>query len=63
MATPSGDQLIVRGVVASPDGKTLITQEAHGSFMDAANIGRRVASLLLEHGAGAILTTARSMSE
>ena len=63
IATPSGDQLVLRGVVASPDGKTLITQKAHGNLIDAESIGCEVAALLLEHGAGAILTTARSMSE
>ena len=63
MATPSGDQLIVRGVVASPDGKTLITQEAHGNLIDAESIGCEVAALLLEHGAGTILSSVRSMSE
>jgi len=63
IATPSGDQLIVRGVVASPDGKTLINQEAHGSFADASNVGREVASLLLKHGAESILSAARSMAE
>ena len=63
MATPSGDQLIVRGVVASPDGKTLITQEAHGNLIDAESIGCEVAALLLQHGAGTILSSVRSMSE
>ena len=63
IATPSDDQLIVRGVVASPDGKTLINQEAHGSFADASNVGREVASLLLKHGAESILSAARSMAE
>jgi hydroxymethylbilane synthase len=63
IATPSGDQLVLRGVVASPDGKTLITQEAHGNLMDARSIGREVAALLLERGVGTILSTVRSMSE
>ena len=63
MATPSGDQLVVRGVVASPDGKTLITQKARGNLTDANSIGREVARLLLENGAGTILSTLRSMSE
>ena len=63
IAMPSGDQLAVRGVVASPDGKTLITQEAHGNLMDAKSIGREVAALLLERGVGTILSTVRSMSE
>jgi len=63
MATPFDDQLTVRGVVASPDGKTLITQEAHGNLADATKVGREVASLLLEHGAESILSTARSMNE
>ena len=63
MATPSGNQLVVRGVVASPDGKTLITQEARGNLIDAESIGCEVAALLLEHGAGTILSTVRSMNE
>ena len=63
MATPSGDQLVVRGVVASPDGKTLITQKARGNLTNADSIGREVAGLLLENGAGTILSTLRSMSE
>lgn len=63
MATPFDDRLIVRGVVASPDGKMLINQEAHGSFADASNVGREVASLLLKHGADSILSAARSMAE
>ncbi len=63
MATPSGDQLNVRGVVVSPDGKTLIAQEAHGNLIDAESIGCRVAALLLDHGAEAILSTSHSMSE
>ncbi len=46
-------------VVASPDGRRVIRREASGPVSDAAGIGRRVAHMLVEGGAGDILRTVR----
>lgn len=51
----NGDTLVLRGLVASPDGKQRFMAEAVGAYHDAALIGERVADDLLAQGAGEIL--------
>jgi hydroxymethylbilane synthase len=55
LAEPSGDQLIVRGVVVSPDGSRVARGSASGTRADAEHLGARVADELLRSGAGDIL--------
>jgi len=55
-ATLEGSETIVlKGLVASVDGQTQLTAEANGPIEEAEQIGVRVAEMLLEQGAQAIL--------
>lgn len=54
-ATVSGDQVHVRAVVLSPEGKQRIAHEAAGPASEAGALGARVSQRLLADGAGAIL--------
>ncbi len=45
----------LRGLVGSPDGKTIIRAEQEGAAENAVELGHAVAEELLESGAGAIL--------
>lgn len=54
-AEPNGDQLRLRAVVVSPDGKTVLREELPGAFMYAEVIGQEVAKALLGNGARKIL--------
>lgn len=54
-AEASGDQLHLRAVVVSPDGRTLLREELAGGAMYADVIGTEVAKALLANGAQAIL--------
>ena len=47
--------MLVRGLVGSLDGKTMITAEVNGSTGDAEALGVQLAEKLLEQGAGEIL--------
>lgn len=49
------DQLTLRGLVGSPDGKLILRAHASGKAADAAIIGMKVAADLLAQGAGEIL--------
>jgi hydroxymethylbilane synthase len=49
----SGDELLLRAVVASPDGRQMISAVARHT--DAEMLGEQLAQQLLEQGAGAIL--------
>lgn len=51
----SGDVLHLRGLVAQPDGKTLIRAQASGAPDQAEALGRQVAAQLLDQGARQIL--------
>ena len=48
-------QLWLRGLVGSPDGKQLLRAERRGNLADAEQIGMAVADQLLTQGADAIL--------
>ena len=54
-AEVSGDQLRMRGFVATPDGASLIRTEHTGSVNDPEALGNAVAQDLLNQGAGEIL--------
>lgn len=51
-----GNQLWLRGLVATPDGKTVITADATAHQNEAVDLGVRVAEMLLYRGASAILS-------
>ena len=51
----SGDQLRMRGFVATPDGKRMLRAERNGPASDPETLGRTVAEDLLAQGAGEIL--------
>ena len=55
LATMSGGQLTVRGVVISPDGTRMVEGNSEGAATDAERLGIEVADQLLRHGAGDIL--------
>ncbi len=50
-----GNQLWLRGLVASPDGKTVITADATAHQNEAVELGVKVAEMLLYRGANDIL--------
>ena len=55
-----GDQLWLRGLVGSPDGKTLLCAEARMARSSAAELGITVAEQLLSQGADKILAAIAS---
>lgn len=59
VATVAGDDLLLRGVVASPDGARLVRHEARGPAAAPAALGADVAAGLLAAGAGPLLEAAR----
>jgi hydroxymethylbilane synthase len=54
-ATLEGEQLNLRGLVGSVDGKQMLTTEQNGNIADAEAMGIRAAEHLLTQGAGQIL--------
>lgn len=54
-ATMSGADLVLDGVIASPDGARVIRGREHGSATDPESIGHRLAADLLARGGEAIL--------
>ena len=60
LATGDGDQLALRCVVASLDGRRLLRHTVRGQVDDAVGLGRRAADLLLADGADALLAAART---
>ena len=50
-----GNQVWLRGLVASPDGKTVVTADATAHQNEAVDLGVRVAEMLLYRGANKIL--------
>ena len=60
VTTVAGDDLFLRGVVASPDGARLVRREARGSTAASADLGAEVAAGLLAAGAGPLLEEARA---
>jgi hydroxymethylbilane synthase len=54
-AVINGNSLLLRGLVGTPDGKTMLKSQAQGPLNDAKKIGEAVASELLAKGARSIL--------
>jgi hydroxymethylbilane synthase len=54
-AVAKGEKLMLFGVIASPDGRSLYRGEASGSVVDANELGRELAERLLSQGAQAIV--------
>lgn len=52
-ALVAGDEILLHGLVASPDGDDMISAIASGT--DATTVGRQAAQRLLRHGAGALI--------
>jgi hydroxymethylbilane synthase len=55
-----GDRLRLRGLVGAPDGTQVFADEARGPASGAASLGDRLASRLLEAGAGPLLASLRA---
>ena len=58
VTTVAGDELLLRGVVAAPDGARLVRHEARGSMAAPAELGAELAAGLLAAGAGPLLAEA-----
>ena len=58
-----GKKLWLRGFVATPDGRQMISAELRGQPEDDENLGQRLAQELREQGADAILATLASCPE
>ncbi len=58
-ATTNNGELHLRGLVAAPDGATIIFDEITGLVDDAEQLGERLAARLLEQGAEQMLFAAR----
>ena len=54
-AVINGNLLLLRGLVGTPDGKTMLKSQVEGPLIDAEKIGRAVANELLTKGAREIL--------
>jgi hydroxymethylbilane synthase len=54
-AVLKGKQLLLRGLVGTPDGKTILKSQIEGPVLEAEAIGRAVADELLKQGAKSIL--------
>ena len=57
---PSRDRVVLRGLVASPDGRRVVRATAEAPLADAARAGIRAADQLLGAGAAAILEAIRA---
>jgi hydroxymethylbilane synthase len=53
--TGSGPALRMSGVIAAPDGSSVIRAHATGAAGDGESVGRRLAHMLLEHGGTGLL--------
>jgi hydroxymethylbilane synthase len=56
-------KLVLDGIVASLDGRTIIRDSVAGDPADASGLGQRLAQMLLDRGAGEILIKARQECE
>ncbi|MDP3967143.1 MAG: hydroxymethylbilane synthase, partial [Nocardioides sp.] len=50
-----GDELWIRAVALAPDGAVAVRRSSTGSPADAAGVGRRLASEMLDEGAGSLI--------
>ena len=57
LAAQAGAEPAVRlsGLIAAPDGSSVIRAQATGAVSDGDALGRRLAHILLEHGGAALL--------
>jgi porphobilinogen deaminase len=57
LAAEAGAEPVVRlsGLIAAPDGSSVIRAQATGAVADGDALGRRLAHLLLKHGGAALL--------
>jgi hydroxymethylbilane synthase len=61
-AEMQGEDVYIRALVASPDGRQVIRAEQHGAVGQAEQVGQRAACLLLARGARSILNALQSLS-
>jgi hydroxymethylbilane synthase len=54
-ATIDGNTLKLRGLVGSPDGRAVFSDDITGPATDATGLGAALASRLLDAGAGELL--------
>ncbi len=59
LGTLKGDQLNLRGLVASPDGTNLVRGDISGPVSEAVFLGEKLAQRLMENGADKILQSVR----
>jgi len=59
LGTVIGGNLHLEGVVADPDGSSLLRGAVEGAPSEAENLGQTLARTLLERGAGALIEAAR----
>jgi len=50
-----GLNIVLTGIVSSPDGKTTVRKDARGTFEEAQNLGEKLADVILESGGNEIL--------
>jgi hydroxymethylbilane synthase len=62
-ASIQGQQLTIRALVATPDGKTIYRAQAVGHAPEALSLGLRVAQELREQGAAVILASLATTTE
>jgi hydroxymethylbilane synthase len=56
----SPDRVVLRGLVASPDGRRVVRASAEAAVADAALAGSRAADQVLREGAASILEAIRA---
>ena len=61
IACPTNDDLVLRVVVASPDGAQVMTRKAQAPQNKATELGTNVAQLLIADGAEKLLRSARQI--
>ena len=57
---PSEDRVVLRGLIASPDGRRIVRASAEAALADAALAGSRAADEVLREGAASILEAIRA---
>ncbi|MCG6860330.1 MAG: hydroxymethylbilane synthase [Chromatiaceae bacterium] len=58
-AVLEGDELFLRGLVGTPDGRRVLRAERRGTSSEATDLGAKLAVDLMEQGAGEILASIR----
>jgi hydroxymethylbilane synthase len=56
-ATLEGEEIFLRGLIGSPDGKQVLRAQRRGRVEEAEQVGQGLALELLERGGGEILAT------